>query len=80
MSPMRTQVMGVVNVTDDSFSDGGRHLAVDQALAHAERLLQAGGALPRRLPLLALEGDVQFAGGERLERGLEGVVLGGELC
>ena len=30
--------MGVVNVTPDSFSDGGRYLAADAAIAHALRL------------------------------------------
>ncbi len=35
--------MGVVNVTPDSFSDGGRHLAADDAVAHG-RLLAAEGA------------------------------------
>ena len=34
----RTFVMGIVNVTPDSFSDGGRFHAVDAAVAHAERL------------------------------------------
>ena len=36
------QVMGIVNVTPDSFSDGGRHLASAQALAHCEGLLADG--------------------------------------
>jgi dihydropteroate synthase len=36
-------VMGIVNVTPDSFSDGGRYVSVDTALAHADELL-AGGA------------------------------------
>ncbi|MCB9887149.1 MAG: dihydropteroate synthase [Planctomycetes bacterium] len=35
-------IFGIVNVTRDSFSDGGRFLATDRALAHAEALLQAG--------------------------------------
>jgi dihydropteroate synthase len=34
--------MGIVNVTPDSFSDGGRHAGVSQAMAHAELLLQQG--------------------------------------
>lgn len=38
----RTLVMGVVNVTPDSFSDGGRYLQPAAALAHAERLLREG--------------------------------------
>jgi len=38
----RTLIMGVVNVTPDSFSDGGQFLDRDQAVAHAERLLDEG--------------------------------------
>ena len=38
----RTCVMGVVNVTPDSFSDGGKFLARDAAVAQAERLVQEG--------------------------------------
>ena len=35
--------MGIVNVTPDSFSDGGRFLAPERAVAHARELV-AGGA------------------------------------
>jgi dihydropteroate synthase len=38
----RTLVMGVVNVTPDSFSDGGLHLDPKHAVAHALRLLDEG--------------------------------------
>ena len=38
----RTLVMGVVNVTPDSFSDGGLYLDPDKAVEHAERLLDQG--------------------------------------
>lgn len=38
----RTLIMGIVNVTPDSFSDGGQFLDRDQAVAHAERLLEEG--------------------------------------
>uniref|UniRef100_E6PWM2 dihydropteroate synthase n=1 Tax=mine drainage metagenome TaxID=410659 RepID=E6PWM2_9ZZZZ len=38
----RTLVMGVVNVTPDSFSDGGRYLAPERAVGHALRLLDEG--------------------------------------
>lgn len=36
------QVMGIVNVTPDSFSDGGRHASTAAALAHCEQLLKDG--------------------------------------
>jgi dihydropteroate synthase len=38
----RTLVMGIVNVTPDSFSDGGQFLDPEKALAHALRLLDEG--------------------------------------
>src|ERR1700686_432642 len=38
----RTLIMGVVNVTPDSFSDGGQFLDPAKALEHAERLLAEG--------------------------------------
>ena len=34
--------MGIVNVTEDSFSDGGRWLAIDDAINHAKRLVAEG--------------------------------------
>lgn len=37
--------MGIVNVTPDSFSDGGRFLATDQAVAHARQLVEEGADL-----------------------------------
>src|SRR5690606_24965436 len=36
------RVMGILNITPDSFYDGGRHYTVPAALAQAERLLTAG--------------------------------------
>ena len=38
----RTLIMGVVNVTPDSFSDGGQFLASENAVAHALQLLDEG--------------------------------------
>ena len=38
----RTLIMGVVNVTPDSFSDGGKFLDPDKAVEHAEKLLAEG--------------------------------------
>ena len=40
--PAPPLVMGVVNVTPDSFSDGGAHLRFDHALEHARRLVSEG--------------------------------------
>jgi len=41
----RTLVMGVVNITPDSFSDGGFFLPPDEGIAHALRLLEEGADL-----------------------------------
>lgn len=38
-------VMGIVNVTPDSFSDGGRHLMRDAAVSHAHQLIAEGAAI-----------------------------------
>jgi dihydropteroate synthase len=38
----RTLVMGVLNVTPDSFSDGGNFLSLDAALKHAEQMIEEG--------------------------------------
>jgi dihydropteroate synthase len=38
----RPRVMGIVNVTPDSFSDGGRHDDASAAIAHCDRLLAEG--------------------------------------
>jgi dihydropteroate synthase len=39
------KVMGIVNVTPDSFSDGGRHQGVSEVLAHCEQLVAQGADL-----------------------------------
>ena len=41
----RPVLMGILNVTPDSFSDGGRYAALDPALAHADRLVEQGAAI-----------------------------------
>jgi dihydropteroate synthase len=63
----RPSVMGVVNVTPDSFSDGGRYLDPDEAAAHAEELLDEGASIV----------DV---GGESTRPGSLGVPLDVELA
>lgn len=39
---VRPRLVGIVNITSDSFSDGGRYLAAEDAIAHARRLHAAG--------------------------------------
>src|SRR5277367_3190748 len=41
----RTLIMGIVNVTPDSFSDGGLYVDASKAVAHAERLLDEGASI-----------------------------------
>jgi dihydropteroate synthase len=41
----RTHVMGILNATPDSFSDGGRFSQLDAALRHAEAMVAAGATL-----------------------------------
>ena len=41
----RPHVMGILNVTPDSFSDGGSYLQLDAALRHAAAMVEAGATL-----------------------------------
>lgn len=60
--PGRCAVMGIVNITADSFSDGGRHLAPEAALAHARRLVAEGA------DLLDVGGESTRPGAIRVDR------------
>ena len=62
----RPQVMGIVNVTPDSFSDGGRHGSTVAALRHCEQLLKEGA-------------DILDIGGESTRPGSPAVPLDEEL-
>lgn len=63
----RPQVMGIVNVTPDSFSDGGQHATTHAALAHCEQLLKEGA-------------DILDIGGESTRPGAPPVPLEQELA
>ncbi len=41
----RPQLWGILNVTPDSFSDGGRFVEVDEAIAHGVRMVQQGASV-----------------------------------
>lgn len=60
-----TLVMGIVNVTPDSFSDGGRYFDVDAAVAHGRRLLADGA------DILDIGGESTRPGAERVAPALE---------
>ncbi|HEY8497900.1 MAG TPA: dihydropteroate synthase [Limnochordales bacterium] len=63
----RTYVMGVLNLTRDSFSDGGRYLAFERAIARAEEMVEEGadiidvGAESARLEAEKLEPEAELA-------------------
>ena len=61
----RPRIMGVVNVTPDSFSDGGLHLDVDDAIAGAEAMLAAGA------DILDIGGESTRPGAEPVPQALE---------
>jgi dihydropteroate synthase len=60
----RTLVMGILNVTPDSFSDGGRFLQRDHAVAHALQMLDEGA------DILDIGGESTRPGSKVLETGL----------
>jgi len=62
----RPRVMGIVNVTPDSFSDGGKYSSVDLAVEHALQLIAEGA-------------DILDIGGESTRPGAEPVSLDEEL-
>jgi len=62
----RPQVMGIVNVTPDSFSDGGKYSSVDLAVEHALELIAEGA-------------DILDIGGESTRPGADPVGLDEEL-
>ena len=62
----RTVVMGILNVTPDSFSDGGRHLDVEHAVEAGVRMVEAGA-------------DILDVGGESTRPGAESVGADEEL-
>lgn len=63
----RPQVMGIVNVTPDSFSDGGQHASHAAAMAHCEQLLRDGA-------------DILDIGGESTRPGAPALALDDELA
>lgn len=42
MSTQKPQIMGILNATPDSFSDGGKYTSLDLALKHVQQMIQAG--------------------------------------
>ena len=63
----RTLIMGILNVTPDSFSDGGQFVSLDAALAHAEQMISEGA-------------DIIDVGGESTRPGGEPVSVDEEIA
>jgi dihydropteroate synthase len=63
----RPRVMGIVNITPDSFSDGGQHASTKAALAHCEQLLKDGA-------------DILDLGAESSRPGADAVPVADELA
>jgi dihydropteroate synthase len=66
LHPAGALVMGILNVTPDSFSDGGQHASLEFALAHAEQMMEQGV-------------DIIDIGGESTRPGAPAVSLEDEL-
>lgn len=66
----RTLIMGILNVTPDSFSDGGQFASVDDAAAHAEKMISEGA------DIIDVGGESTRPGGEpvSVEEEIERVV------
>lgn len=62
----RPLIMGIINVTPDSFSDGGAYLSAQQAIAHGRRLIDEGA-------------DILDIGGESTRPGSQQVTVDEEL-
>lgn len=65
MNGADVQVMGVVNVTEDSFSDGGRYLSPDAAIRHGLQLASDGAAI------IDVGGESTRPGAVRMESAVE---------
>lgn len=61
----RTLVMGIINVTTDSFSDGGRHLELDDALKRARTMMVEGA------DIIDIGGESTRPGAERVSEQVE---------
>ncbi|MCH7898624.1 MAG: dihydropteroate synthase [Proteobacteria bacterium] len=61
-------VMGILNITPDSFSDGGRFLARDDALGQAEAMLQSGASIIDVGGESTRPGAQQVSAAEEIER------------
>src|SRR4029077_14468850 len=64
----RTLVMGVLNVTPDSFSDGGKFVQPESALEHSFAMERAGADLVHVCGESTRHGSVETSASEELDR------------
>jgi dihydropteroate synthase len=64
----RTYIMGILNVTPDSFSDGGRFDSLDKALRHTEQMINEGADLIDVGGESTRPGHIQISEAEEIER------------
>ena len=69
-----TQIVGILNVTPDSFSDGGRFIDPERAIAHARALVRDGAAIIDLGPASSRPGSTPVPADEEIRR--IGPVLG----
>jgi len=62
---MKTPVMGILNVTPDSFADGGRHFSIDDALKRAEEMISEG------VDIIDIGGESTKPGSDRISEAEE---------
>jgi dihydropteroate synthase len=58
--PAQTLVMGILNVTPDSFADGGKHFTLDDALTRAHQMVSEG------VDIIDIGGESTRPGAERV--------------
>ena len=84
----RPTLMGIVNVTPDSFSDGGQHATTDAAIAHARHLISEGAQILDIGGESTRPGSLAVAAAEELNRVLpvvealrdDGIALSVDTC
>ncbi len=64
----RTLIMGILNVTPDSFSDGGEHNSVEEAVKHAQKMLEEGADIIDIGGESTRPGHTQISDEEEIER------------
>ncbi|MGA0119136.1 MAG: dihydropteroate synthase, partial [Candidatus Nanopelagicaceae bacterium] len=62
---MRTLVMGILNVTPDSFADGGKHFTITDALKRAQEMTDEG------VDIIDIGGESTKPGAERVSESEE---------